>query len=49
VSADRDGVSITQRLAELEQERVEQWTTLEKATARIAGIDVPPARIAITD
>lgn len=42
-------MSITRRLAELERERVEQWTTLEKATARIAGIDAPPERIAIAD
>jgi hypothetical protein len=38
-------MSITQRVAELERERVEQWTALEKATARIAGIDAELQRL----
>ncbi len=38
-------MSITQRVAELERERVEQWTALEKATAGIAGIDAELQRL----
>jgi hypothetical protein len=38
-------MSITQRVAELERERDEQWTALEKATARIAGIDAELQRL----
>lgn len=38
-------MNTAQRIAELERERSEQWSTLELTTARIHGIDAELARL----
>jgi hypothetical protein len=38
-------VGTTQRIAELERERTEQWNVLELASARIRGIDAELERL----